>query len=524
MKKQLVVATLIMAICAPSWAATSGEKNQEIIDNQGRKAKVEVKKNKDGKHEAVVTPEGCSDGVSCQQVVLLKDDQINNFKEIEIAIRKDAEEKRLKEEADAKVKAKAKVSDKISSDDQKTARKEEKRSERRERLDESSLKDYKEEVRDELADLLSTECDVEADSSKLSREEKRSRLRSERTDDVTSVRSLGGTRWADLELPRSSEKARCASKVVQSFMDEQESEFNEHVDSDSLKELKSDITDLKRDLRKTKDEGEKKHIQEEIDKKQAEYTALKKDVDSFKAKKKIADDETTRVFKSQILKPAILDAANSGDAHGSLLYKLAVDSPEMFSGVRKASSEALLSVYKLQAQSQLALKEAAAKTNDPSLKLQYSQEAMNFNTQGLNFNRNMMDIGLRERTRNKAKDDYLMSNAQNPAAPTVDEVMAAQSYANGVLKDIYGAYDTGASQITTYLNTISASPSAAGRTGTTQGLPQILSDNRIADMISVGGSSSTGTFMRGGSARIGMTRNGAAPSDRPARLGSAPRQ
>lgn len=512
MKKQLMAITLLMALGAPAFAADSGSKSKDIVDNQGRKAKVEVRKNKDGKNEAVVTPEGCADGVSCQQVVLLDNIPVDDFQKIEIAIRKDAEDKRLKAERDAADKKKAE--EEAAAKKKEEDKKDDRRKSRRDRSDDKTEREYRTDLREELESAMDSECDI-------SRSSRGSRARYSSDRDIDTL-SLTGTRWSGLEIPQSNSKANCAARVLSDFMADHEEELNESVDKEDakeqLKELKDDIKDLKADLRKAKTEDEKSRIQAKIDAKEKDHDKLKKEIESAQRKLRIANDETARIFKADLIKPMIQDAAANGDAHSSALYRLIQDSPEAFSGVRKAASDAMLGVYKLQAQTQLALRDAANKTKDPALKAQYTQEALDYSRRGMAFNASMMDPRMRLETRENAYKNYLDAYSDNPARPTLEEVREAQSYANSVLKDLYGNYDRGASQITNYLTSVAA----GNRPGaSTLNLPSILNDSNLAGLNATG---TTGTITRGGSARVQVPTAGSTLPVRGARTGPAPRQ
>lgn len=501
MKTKILAATLIMALGVSAWADTSANEDdtsstttqegaaadkptpaattnegprraerqapiekREFIDNEGNKKDLTIiDRGSEGVQAFVCSPgHGDNDCFSTKLVDIKSADDISA---IEAALRKSLAEKKVESKSDAR----------------KSAREERREARERSRAEDSTAKEFREEFREELSDTLSTECNIDYEAEKPKR-------RYEVSAQDTLSKALAGTRFAGMELPKQNNKADCAGKALSEFMDDKEDALSElEIDQESVAEMRTEIRELKKDIRDEKDPKAKEVLQQELSAKEAELKALRKEADLNRKKLQIADNELKSFVDSYLIKSAIQDVAASPQVGLTYLHDLASGTPEVFGGVRKSAADALLQVYKLQAQSQLALQDAAARTNDPALKGQFSEAALVFAQNGLNFNTTMMNQGTRQEMYQNARQRYLNSAAMNPKAPTLDEERDAQAYANGVVSDIYSSYSPGAQQISSYLTGLSTNTNVNGVRGQVQpgqvnttGLPTILADGTIA--------------------------------------------
>lgn len=478
MKKQLITATIMMALGTPSWAKTEdapvvptdtarsssqkGSKDpiqkSDFVDNEGRKGHLVLLEDGD-KTMAIFTPEGCSGDLKCKSQTLIDKKITEPFSDLEVAIRKSITEKRTGDKPERA-----------------------KRTSRRDRSDDNSVSDYRKTIEEDLESLLEIECALDSDDLRSA-----ARRRDRDSQDLLAQQrlstALNGTRWASLALPQTDEKASCAGQVISEFMDEKDEEFHDmEFDEDSIKDLHEEIRDLKGDLRYADSENEKKRIQAEIDERTREYNQLKKEADARKKMLNSADGVVKKYVDNYLVKAAAQDIASGNGLGINYLHNLASETPDTFKGVRSSASKALLEVYKLQAQSQLALKDAASRTTDPALRMQFESAATGFASSGLNYNLNMNNPATRSTLYNNAFNRYLNSYSSNPERASFDDVQKAQAYANSVVNEIYSAYSPGANEISGYLTGIAGNSSGtvAGRTVNPQvggiNLPQILAD------------------------------------------------
>ncbi len=313
-------------------------------------------------------------------------------------------------------------------------------------------------VREEIASMLSSECGIDEDvvNSGRTRRESRSNQNLEA--------ALGKTRFSGLEVPEKSSDsnssdqfksdAECSAGVLKEFMAEHEAEDLSDL-KEKLKDLKTAEMEWKKDLRREDSESGRKRIQKKLDAVSAEIALVTKQVTKAKNTASAYDKATLNVAKRLIIAPAVSDLATRKffTSEDFFLHDLAATTSDTFKGVRKAASNSLLDIYRLQSQSYLAFNEMAAKTNDPAQKLHMQQTALHYQQAGMNYNSMMNNI--------KFKGEIGHSAAQAGLQP------------KSILEEIYGNYNNGSEEITNYLSSASATGGAT-RPGTNQNLPQVL--------------------------------------------------
>lgn len=543
MKKHIIVATVFVAIGMPAWAhpemayglrlpasttddkksaeneakpttapstnaattsSSSGSTNsssndrktivkEDFVANDGQKGELIITevpgsgaKNSDNQTIAIFTPEGCTGDIGCKKQVLVSEKVTAPFAVLEAEIRKSLLAGR--------------------SESQETRRQSATRSGQDSDI---SIADFKEEFQDDLYSVLETACGIEPKDIRTSTS--RDSLRSQALiGNQQLMTALAGTQWANMELPNRNEKASCAASVISDFMSEKEDEFNEEafeIDETSQREIREkvqetrqEIKDLKRELRRANTQTEKNRIQsalnareKEFQELRAEEAAIKKEVDNRRRKVGAANDVMKRFVDTYFIRSATLDVASGNGVGLNYLHELASATPDSFKSVRESAANALLNVYRTQAQSQLALRDAANRTTDPNLKLQFQNASNQFGQAGLNYNATMMNPATHQQLYDRAFNQYLNAHALAPWSPSFDEVQAAQNYARNVTQTTLNNYSTGAQQITNYLGT-----NGTG-TGT---LPQALHPNNTSWVpntgISPGRASSRQPVQQGG--------------------------
>ena len=357
-------------------------------------------------------------------------------------------------------------------------------------------------VREEIADMLSTECgiDSEVTASKSSR-------------NANFSTALSRTRFNGLELPdragdsNSSDQfktdAECSANVLKDFMADHEQEDISDL-QEKMKDLKTLERELRTQLRHENTEAGKKRLEKRIAGVQEEAKKAKEDYDSAKKTASAYDRATLNAAKRFVINPSVNDLASRGTftADDFFLHDLAATTPNAFKSVRKAASQGLLDVYKLQAQSYLAFNDMASKTQNPQEKLQYQQAALFYQQASNNYN-NMMN----NRT---FQSELAHSAAQAGLEP------------KSILEEIYGTYRSGSQEITSYLTNVAAN----GNKVTNQPLPQILmvqnADGTLTQVsvpagttittsngqqISIGGANARGTRQAVGAGQMNMNAN-----------------
>jgi len=449
---------------AQARGAQKAAEKHTFIDNKGNKNDL-VLFEKGGKVVAVVTPVNCTDGTSCMSTTLLDKKITDPFSEIEAALRKSMS----KEEVSAtpeKVRGRRSVVQRRATEG---------------RSEIFEVQKFRKQFRDDLETDLSLACDLDFSKSGGSRNEDFESFRSRRYAEPTGGQNfqalLAGGQLAGFDLPKPNPKGSCASREITKFMKEREADLlNLEVDPEVMKELAKEIQDLRQDLRDEGSPSVRAGIEKELKEKEEELKNLRAEATLNRRKIQAADSEVKSVLDTHVLRAAAEDVAASPNFSLTHLHDLATMTPEVFRGVRESASRALLSVYRLQAQSQLALRNAAARTQDPVAKTQLLDLSNTYSHNGIMFNSNMLNPQRQSQMFARSYESYLNSIAVNPKNPTVDEVREAQAYARSVLNDIYSHYMPGAQQITNYLTNLNGQNGQ--RTGGVQpmGLPDFMTD------------------------------------------------
>ncbi len=384
------------------------------------------------------TPDSCSSG-SCTKVVLFHNKNLSDMTALRDALGNPP-----------------KPVDTEDKEDSILSSAEKKRLERKREKETTDVTDK--DVRDELALMLSTECGIDEEVVSSGRS-----LRNSRSSQNLEA-ALGKTRFSGLEVPEKSSDsnssdqfksdAECSAGVLKEFMAEHEAEDLTDL-KEKLNDLKTAQKEWKLDLRREDSESGRKRIQKKLDAVSAEIAKVTKELDSAKKTASAYDKATLNVAKRLIIAPAVSDLATRKffTSEDFFLHDLAATTSDTFKGVRKAASNSLLDIYRLQSQSYLAFNEMANKTNDPAQKLHMQQTALHYQQAGMNYNSMMNNI--------KFKGELGHSAAQAGLQP------------KSILEEIYGNYNSGSQEITNYLSSTSAT-SGATRPGANQALPQVL--------------------------------------------------
>lgn len=347
------------------------------------------------------------------------------------------------------------------------------------------------EVREEIDLLLATECNIEEGTAG------RRTMRDSRTPDISG--RLSQTPFAGLQMPQRSADsnaddnfrtdAECATSVLRDFMDQYSSDDLEDL-REKAQDLKRKEVELRAQLRRA-DEREKARIQKRLDDTRNEMAKANQELDSARKKASSYDRTVTNVARSIIIKPAVQDLATRQFFTGEdfFLHDLAATTPDAFKGVRRAASQSLLDIYRLQAQSYLAFNDLANKSQNPAEKLQFQQAAHHYFSAATNYNNMMNSVAFKGELGRSASQAGL-----NPVS---------------ILNEIYqGSYSQGAQQIQSYLTT--AGTNRPGQGGVNQQIPQILmvqNQDGTYTTVEIGGTNNQGigqgTGVIGGQGRGG---------------------
>lgn len=383
---------------------------------------------------------------------------INNLKNLRDALGKKSEETKV-----------AKKEEKLTPSDQL----------RKDRKDEeASVKD----VTDEIASMLSLECgiDEEVVTSRRGSRDYRGATLNQNLD-----AALGQTRFAGLQIPTKGadsnasdqfkSDAECSASVLREFMDQYEAEDISEL-KDKLSDLKEAELRWKRELRAATSPREIALLEKKLAAAKEEIKKLNTDMAKAKKVASAYDRATTAIAKKLVINPSINELATrqAFTSEDFFLHDLAATTSDSFKGVRKAASQSLLDIYRLQSQSYLAFNELANKTNDPQQKLQYQQAALHYQRAGMNYNAMMNNSRFRGELFHSA----------------------TQAGLNGqvIVDDIYGNYTAGAQQISSYLTQVGAN----GGTGNQTALPQLLMVNSDGTYSVIGDQNNQSTVIGSG--------------------------
>lgn len=314
------------------------------------------------------------------------------------------------------------------------------------------------EVREEIALMMSVTCEIDEDSISSGRLGSRDSLANQNLGIA-----LGNTRLAGLSLPEKSpdsntsdeykSDAECASKVLKEFMSEHEVEDMSDL-KDKLSDLKMAEKEWKLDLRREETAKGREKIQKKLDAVKLEIESVQKDFDTAKKTAAAYDRATTGIAKRLIINPSVSDLATRKffTAEDFYLHNLAATTPDAFKGVRKAASNSLLDIFRLQNQTHLAFNEMANKTTDPAQKLQFQQAALHYQQAGQNYNAMMSNNTFRGEIAHTASEAGL-----NPRS---------------ILEETFGYYNQGSQIILNDLSKLNLNGTAQAQSN--QALPQSL--------------------------------------------------
>ncbi|MFN8792379.1 MAG: hypothetical protein ACK5Y2_13075 [Bdellovibrionales bacterium] len=446
----------------PTGKDVSAEKHL-FIDNKGNKNNLVLIQNGE-KVVAVVTPVNCTDGTSCIKTTLLDKKITDPFSDIEAALRESMSKENVS--TNEKVRGTRPVVQRRGTEG---------------RSEITEVQKFRKQFRDDLETDLSLACDLDFSKSGRSRDEEIESFRTRRYSEPRVGQNLqsllAGSPLAGFDLPKPNPNGSCASRELSKFMKERESDLlNLEIDPEYMREIAKEIQDLRQDLRDEDSPSVRAGIEKELKEKEEELRQLRAEATLNRRKIQAADAEVKSVLDAHILRAAAEDVAASPNHSLTHLHDLATSTPEVFRGVRESASRALLSVYRIQAQSQLALRNAAARTQDPAMKTQLLDLSNSYTHNGLMFNSNMMNPQRQNQMFARSYESYLNTIAVNPKNPTVDEVREAQAYAKSVLNDIYSHYTPGAQQITNYLTNMNGQNGQRNGGVQPMGLPDFMTD------------------------------------------------